>query len=266
MSTKQEVAIQPMGEKTGATVILPAPTAAEQSHLMMATLKEIAMAPDAAQKVEVMRAIMEMNRQLSQDQAERSFNFAMQQAQAEIQKVAKNAKSDKHSYANLEAIDNAIRPVYTKHGFALSYDSESIDANHVRVFCHVSHVDGFSKTYKLDGALDMVGAKGVANKTEIQGMGSAVSYLRRYLACMIFNIVIKGEDNDAESAEIISTEIAVDIDRRARALGDDYHARFLKWTGAESIEKIKARDHKKVITALETAERQKKAEGKKGAA
>jgi hypothetical protein len=38
--------------------------------------------------------------------------------------------------------------------------------------------------------------KGRPNKTALHGLGSSVSYLRHYLTCMIFNVVMRGEDDD----------------------------------------------------------------------
>lgn len=225
------------------------PTAGEQTTAMLNVFREIALAPDADKKVEALRAIMEMQRQLARDQAERAFNEAMQKAQAEIKQVARTAKTDKGAYANLESVDNEIRHIYTKCGFSLSYDSESIDATHVRVFCHVAHNDGFSKTYKLDGALDTTGTKGTINKTELQGMGSTVSYLRRYLAAMIFNVVMRGEDNDGNNSEVIGADQVVQIDVLLRGKSVNV-AKFLEWLKAPDVQSIKRKDFKRAIEEL----------------
>jgi hypothetical protein len=62
--------------------------------------------------------------------------------------------------------------------------------------CEVSHSLGHTKRFHLEAAPDTIGPKGTANKTPLHGLGSTVSYLRRYLTCMIFNVVVRSEDND----------------------------------------------------------------------
>ena len=62
-----------------------------------------------------------MARQVKADEAKEAFQAAMAQAQAEMPSVVKDRENShlKSKYAQLEAIDDAIRPVYTRHGFSL---------------------------------------------------------------------------------------------------------------------------------------------------
>jgi hypothetical protein len=91
-----------------------------------------------------------------------------------------------------------LRPIYTRNGFCLSFNSEPVEGPNVRVICGVSHDAGHSKTFQLEAALDMAGPQGKANKTPLHGLGSSVSYLRRYLTCMIFHVVFANDDNDGQ--------------------------------------------------------------------
>jgi hypothetical protein len=97
-------------------------------------------------------------------------------------------------YATLEAVDAAIRPIYSKHGFALSFTETPSDAAELKITCLVTR-EGHSETYFLSALSDTVGPKGAPNKTNVQGVGSSVTYLRRYLTCMIFNVALR-DDND----------------------------------------------------------------------
>lgn len=135
--------------------------------------------------------------------AEGAFNAAMSACQREMPQVVKNKKGENTRYANLEEIDRVARPVYSKHGFSLSFGGDDIKDGMVTVHCRLSHrveggTVGHSVDYKLSGAIDTSGPKGGATKTGIQGMGSTSSYLRRYLTCMIFNIAVADEDNDGK--------------------------------------------------------------------
>jgi hypothetical protein len=138
------------------------------------------------------------------------FNSAMSVVQSEIEPVLRDAVNMQTNsrYARLETLIEAIRPIYTRHGFSLEFDSEPVEGEKVRIVCEVSHVGGHSKKYHLDAGLDTVGMQGKANKTALHGLGSTVSYLRRYLLCMIFNVALRGEDNDGnrepDTGEVIS--------------------------------------------------------------
>jgi len=43
-------------------------------------------------------------------------------------------------------------------------------------------------------------------KSTVQGVGSTNSYLRRYIACNIFNIVVVGDDEDGNGGTIDETQ------------------------------------------------------------
>jgi hypothetical protein len=147
-----------------------------------------------------------MHKEMMDREASQAFNDAMARAQANIQPIAKNRRNDhtKSMYATLAAINDAITPIYTAEGLSVSFDTYSterdkdlppLDAGKVRVIAFCSHRGGHTRKYHLDGALDDAGKDGTKNKTGIQAMGSTVSYLRRYLVCMIFNVAT-ADDND----------------------------------------------------------------------
>jgi hypothetical protein len=134
-------------------------------------------------------------------QAMEAFNVAMSAAQGEIRAVVKNAYNDqtKSKFATLEAVDEAIRPIYTQHGFRVSFTETPDDAPEMRITCIVArgaHVENYS----LPALADMTGPKGAPNKTQVQGVGSTVSYLRRYLTCLVFNVATR-DDNDGNRAK-----------------------------------------------------------------
>jgi hypothetical protein len=153
---------------------------------------------DPAIDVAKLAELLRIQREIIAREARLQFTRAMSAVQGEMQPVLRNARNDQTSsrYATLEAIDAAIRPVYARHGFCLSFNSEPMDGSNVRVVCEVSHHGRHSKEYRLDAALDLLGPQGKANKTPLHGLGSSLSYIRRYLTCMIFNVVLTNEDND----------------------------------------------------------------------
>lgn len=142
-------------------------------------------------------------REIVADEARLEFNIAMNAAQAEMLPVTRDAKNDQTNskYARLETIDAAIRPIYTKHGFHLSFNSEPIDGPNDRIVCEVTR-GRHTKKFQLEAAPDTAGPQGKPNKTPLHGLASTVSYLRRYLTCMIFNIVLANEDNDGNRRSV----------------------------------------------------------------
>lgn len=155
-------------------------------------------AADPTSDVAKLRALIDMQREVLAEQARVAFERDMVAVQTELPVVVRDAVNDhtRTRYARLETIDERIRPVYTRHGFSLSFDGTTQADKSIEVTCIVSHREGHSRSYKLAGELDGVGTGGKQNKTGIQAIGSTVSYLRRYLTCMIFNIVLANEDRD----------------------------------------------------------------------
>jgi hypothetical protein len=155
---------------------------------------------DPSIDVAKLESLLRLQREIIAEDARLQFNRAMSAAQGEMQPVLRNAANDqtRSRYANLEAVDAAIRPIYARHGFCLEFNSEPIDGPNVRIVCEVSHIGGHSKRYTLEAALDLTGPKGNGNKTPVQGLGSSVSYLRRYLMMMIFNLATS-DDNDGNA-------------------------------------------------------------------
>lgn len=178
----------------------PSVGVSEETKMMMQMIEQVALNPEA--DVEKLRAVMDMKMQMFNRGAEIEFNAAMAKAQAEmVPVIAKSENKQTNSkYAKLERIIEEISPIWTKHGFALTFGSGDCPREGwYRVECEVSHSAGHSKKYHADLPPDTVGIAGKTNKTPIHGFGSTVSYGRRYLTCLVFNIAVKGEDNDAAS-------------------------------------------------------------------
>jgi hypothetical protein len=151
--------------------------------------------------IDKMERLMGMAERMSARQAEQAFNEAMNAAQAELQPVAANADNPQtHSkYASYTALDREVRPIYSRHGFSLSFNTaEGAPAEHVRLVCKVRHRDGHTEPYHVDMPADGKGAKGGDVMTKTHAAGAAMSYGQRYLLKLIFNIAV-GVDDDGNS-------------------------------------------------------------------
>jgi hypothetical protein len=193
-------------------------------------------ARDPSVDVDKLRQLMEMRQQVEKERAEREFDAAMADAQSKLRRIradAANAQT-KSKYASYAALDRTLRPIYTDAGFALSFNTEPAAENMVRVTCDLSHRNGHKRHYQIDMPADGKGAKGGDVMTKTHATGSAVTYGRRYLLQMIFNLAV-GEDDDGNAAndtgELISAE-QVKALTAAMEVKDCTEERLLKWASA----------------------------------
>lgn len=202
-------------------------------------------ARDPAVDIDKMERLLLMQERVMSRQAEREYNEAMCAAQADMPAVIRDAEN-KHSgskYSRLETIGKATDPIITKHGFALEFGSDKPQAEGCYgVTCHVRHKGGHSVNHRGDIPIDAAGMKGTTNKNVTQAFGSTMTYGRRYLTLLIFNIKLKNEDDDGNAAgqgETISDE---QVDQISKLLTETKSnlVLFLKTIKLESLTEIRA--------------------------
>lgn len=156
-------------------------------------------ARDVSFPIERLEKLMEMHERVTIRNAQIAWNDAMAAAQAGMRTVALDSSNPqtRSRYASYPALDRAVRPIYSSHGFALTFDTgEGAPENFVRVICDVL-CHGHSRRYHVDMPADGMGAKGNAAMTRTHAMGSALTYGQRYLLKMIFNLST-GDSVDAD--------------------------------------------------------------------
>lgn len=149
-------------------------------------------ARDPKFNIETFKAVLEAKERQDAREAERRFNDAMAACQAELAPLRADLVNDQTSskYASDIALDKALRPVYTKHGFSLSYGTgEGAPTEHVRVTCLIS-CGGHSRLEHFDVPADGKGPKGGAVMTKTHAAMSALTVGRRCLETIIFNLKI----------------------------------------------------------------------------
>jgi len=173
----------------------------DQSTALINVIEKAAYNPDV--DIDKMERLLSMQERIIDRQAEQAFNDAMVRAQLAMPTVEADSDNPqtRSKYAKFEKVNKAIKPIYTKEGFALSFGTaDSSIPEYIRVTCDVSHIGGHHKEYYMDLPPDTEGIKGTVNKTKVHGAASAHSYAKRYLAVMIFNVTIGGEDDDGNAA------------------------------------------------------------------
>jgi len=148
------------------------------------------------------------------NEARKLFNAAFTKAQSEIQAVIKT-KTNKHTsskYADLSAVIESAKPVYTRNGFAvIFYELDTTTPDIIRIGVDVLHEKGHKESYHYDMPLDGKGIEGKANMTKIHGKASSVAYGRRYLMCMIWNIPTQDDDGNAAGKESAPSAGSVEV-------------------------------------------------------
>jgi hypothetical protein len=136
----------------------------------------------------------------------------------------------------------------------LSYSDEPREGGGILIRGRLKHLPGghYEDSF-MPAPLDTTGGK-----SDVQAVGSTNSFLRRYVACNIFNIVVVGDDDDGTGGTIdeVQTKAILDLVKTAKV-----GPKFLKYMKARSVEEagsleaavatIAARDYRKAISTLE---------------
>lgn len=187
-------------------------------------------------------------------QAEEQFNDAMNLAQAQIHPVARQSENKQASsfYAKLEAVDEAIRPIYLAHGFSVSYNTVApLTPGNIRIECEVSR-GRHSKKYYREAPADTLGPKGAPVKTILHGGGSTETFLKRYAVCGAFNVVFRGMDDDGQrgGTVFISADDVKHIETLISRLPAGDRDIFLQWANVNDVGEIQKSKLEQCVNAL----------------
>jgi hypothetical protein len=157
-------------------------------------------------------------------------------------------------YAPLEEIDKHLRPLLAEENMDLSYSDEPREGGGIRIRGRLKHLpSGHYEDSFMSAPLDTT-----CGKSEVQAAGSTNSFLRRYVACNIFNIVVVGDDDDGAMGTLDEdqTKTILHLIKKAKV-----GPKFFKYMKARSVEEagslkaavatIAVRDYRKAIITLE---------------
>jgi hypothetical protein len=234
----------------------------------LALIERIALDPRT--DVEKLERMMAMYERLKAKEAELAYNAAKGRILRKLAgiKIVKNrsalpeiynGKPQKGSYeafkyAPLEEIDRHLRPLLAEENMDLSYSDESQERGDILIRGRLKHLPGghYEDSF-MPAPPDTTGGK-----SNVQAVGSTNSFLRRYVACNIFNIVVFGDDDDGAGGTIdeAQTKTILALIKKAKC-----GPKFLKYMKAQSVAEagsleaaaatIAARDYRKAISTLE---------------
>lgn len=210
------------------TDIVPTNHETEQAS-MLAVIQRAASDPTV--DMDKLERLLALRDRMEAKEAESQFNGAMSRVQSAMGRISADATNPqtRSNYATYGKLDKALRPIYTREGLSLSFDTEPAPDGLVGMLCYVSHTAGHTRTYKAQVPSDGKGAKGNDVMTKTHAFGSGTSYGMRYLLKMIFNVAIGEEDDDGNG----STHEAYDISAWAEAIRDAADKTELDRIGAD---------------------------------
>jgi len=202
------------------TVSAGVPAAATTGEVTSPFDRLIQAATDPNVDVEKMERMLAIAERWKAQEAKAAYANALAGMQPNLPDVRKRGDSGRYKYALWEDIQDSLRPVLARHGFSLSFRTAPTPGA-VTVTAVLLHADGHSEATSLEVAFDKSG-----NKPDVQAMGSAVSYGKRYTCQALLNLTARGEDDDGYAAahgaapqtgEVVSAEQADQL----RALVED---------------------------------------------
>jgi hypothetical protein len=161
---------------------------------LAAALHALAFNPDVP--VEKLEKIIELHERVQANAAKAEFDEAFAAMQHAMPVIVERKQTNNGRYAPLEDIVEQVRPILAKYGFSLSHRTEWPDKSIVKVIGILAHKAGHERTSEFISSADSSG-----NKNAIQGLGSAISYGRRYTTNDLLNVVTRDMDDDARRAE-----------------------------------------------------------------
>ena len=247
---------------------LPPGPSADSTSAVLGLIERVALDPGAdAEKLEGMMAMYET---LKAKEAELAYNAAKGRILKKLAgiKIVKNRSAlneingampqkgapEPFKYAPLEEIDKHLRPLLVEEEMDLSYSDEPAEGGAMRIRGRLKHLPGgYYEDSFMSAPPDTTGGK-----SNVQAVGSTNSYLRRYVACNIFNIVVVGDDDDGNGGTIeeAQSRTILALIKKAKV-----GPKFLKYMKAQSVAEagsleaavttIAARDYRKAISTLE---------------
>lgn len=229
---------------------------ASDSGALIAMIERVALNPSI--DINKMERLLEMQERILARNAKVAFSAALATMQPELPVIerkglikvpARDGKTGHETpYALWEDINEAIRPLLSKYGFALSFRIKKSD-DRVEVTGVLSHREGHSEETMLSLPMDTTGSK-----NNVQAIGSSVSYGKRYTAAALLNLTSRGEDDDgkaggAANVETITEKQVMDIHDMLEATATN-PPRFLAHFKIEALPDLPAGRYDEAVALL----------------
>lgn len=194
-------------------------------------LSLIAAAIDKNLDTDKLEKLMLLQERWQANEAKKAWSEAMAACQAEIPAVLKNSHNSQtdSDYASFDSLNEVIKPIYTAHGFSLTFDEDAPADKGTMYYIDCAHAAGHVERRKLFLANDGIGVKGSQFMTAVHGKISSGSYAQRILAKRMFNLSERGEDKDGNMPQGTITEEQGDQLKKLLTEKNVDHEAFFGW-------------------------------------
>ena len=165
---------------------------------------EVAIQNGAAMEV-VQSILAEMRLQREREDRE-AFHSALRRIQDKLKPIPKRGwnPQTKSPYAKIQDVDRAVEPLLAEEGMTLSYAPRPSEKDNEVVVVAVLSLGAYSKEYPLPMPADGKGPQGGGVMSRTHATGAAITYAKRYLKDMIFNLSFMDKDDDGNLASVES--------------------------------------------------------------
>lgn len=175
------------------------PAVPAKPQAMTDLLAELAQNPNV--DVAKYERFLDMQERILERSAKEAFNVAYLAMSEELPVIDERGRvlgktgNVQSQYAKFEDIQRITMPILRRHGFAMSYRTEWPTPEKAKIIGILTHKEGHSRESEFLSAADTSG-----NKNAVQGLGSVVSYGRRYTTIDLLNLVTVGADDDGAAS------------------------------------------------------------------
>ena len=231
----------------------------------MAPMAAAQMAMAAGMDIEKLEKIMELQVKWEALEAKKAFVKAM----AEFKKNPPTILKDKnvhfvnsagritdYNHASLGNVTQELNRGLSECGFSSSFKTEQLDDD-VKITCTITHKMGHEESTSLKAPPDDSGGK-----NPVQAIASTATLLERYTLLALTGLATHDQDDDGRGGAPYNEPVYISDKQKSNIIdmiadSEAHEDTFLKFIGASSVDKIKAKSYKVAINALKKFKEEK---------
>lgn len=217
------------------------------------------MAVQQGADLDKLEKLMELQERWEASQARKAWVSAMAAFKANPPNIGKNkhvrftnkaGTVTDYWHATLDNVCDVVAKALSAHGLSHRWETQQADGR-IKVTCYVTHVGGHSESTSLNAPADDSGGK-----NQIQGIGSAVTYLQRYTLLALTGLATGETDDDGKGTDYqrISASQVADLRALIQEVGADLPKLLTYWQ-IDKLEDINVAAYKDVVASVERKRR-----------
>lgn len=229
--------------------------AAQPAADIMSVISRAASDPNFS--AESMKTLWEIKREMDAQERKERFEAALARVQKQAPVISKDGLMDRGAgkgqikYASFENVDAHMRPIYQAEGFTVTWDGPLVDGRIRVVGKFTAH--GHTEEREYHCPPDTSGGK-----QNPQAVGSTISYGKRYLSIMFWNVRVEGEDTNgapSKQSEAITEEQELKLQDALNDFPKPDAARqsFLRTFGISAVKELRQSQYEDAKKRIEAA-------------